>query len=97
MEDQQLADFVLRQELLAAALAYVDDFGCAGNQGEDFPADEGVVQDDGGACEQTGCFDGEEVGVAGACANEIDLAHPSFRLPEESPPCTVVSRSTDGA
>ena len=37
-------------------------------------ADERVVEDDVGGLKEAERFDGEEVGIAGASADEIDLA-----------------------
>ena len=58
----------------AAALAHVDDLGVRAAQVEDRLRDKVVVEDDVGGLNQAQRLDGEQIGIAGAGADEVDLA-----------------------
>jgi hypothetical protein len=57
---------------LPAALADGDDLGGGAGEVEDGVRDEVVGQDDVGSLEQGVGAEGEEIGCAGACADEVD-------------------------
>jgi hypothetical protein len=72
--NEERVDVVLGEETEAAALADVDELRGWRDQGEDFGADEGVVEDDVGGFEETHGLAREEVWIAGAGADEEDFA-----------------------
>lgn len=63
---------------LATALADGDDFGGGAGEGEDFVGDEVVGEDDLGGLEEVQGSEGEEAGVSGACACEVDVSRLGF-------------------
>jgi hypothetical protein len=72
--DHQRVDFVLGDGLCAAALADVDDFGARRGELENGLRDEIVVEDHVGGLDEAQRLDGEQVGIAGAGADEINFA-----------------------
>ena len=72
--DHERVDFVLRDGFCAAALADVDNFRAGRGEIENCLRDKVVVQDDVGGLDEAQGFDGEQVGIAGACADEVDRA-----------------------
>ena len=68
--DHEGVDLVLGDCLNAAALAYVEDFGGGRGEIEDGLRDEIVVEDQVGGLDAAERLDGEQVGVAGAGADE---------------------------
>ena len=78
--DEEGVDVVLGEETEASAFADVDALGGGRDEREDFWGDEGVVENDFGGLEEACGFAREEVGVAGARAEEEDLGRvESFR------------------
>ena len=72
--NEERVDVGLREEAEAGALADVDALGGGGDEREDLRADERIVEDDVGGLQEAQRFDGEEIGVTGAGADEIDVA-----------------------
>jgi hypothetical protein len=66
--DHERVDFVLRDVFCAAALADVDSFSGWRGKREDGFGNEVVVEDDLGGLDEAERANGEEFGVAGACA-----------------------------
>ena len=71
--DHQGVDLVLSDVLKAAALADIDDFGAGRRIFENRLRDEVVVENHVRMLDQAQGFDGEQVGVSGTCAHEIDF------------------------
>ena len=67
--DEERVDFVLSEEFLAEAFADINAFGARRNQGEHFPADQRVVENDGGFGEEARGFAGEQFRIAGTRAH----------------------------
>jgi len=78
MVEHEGVDLGLGDTGLAAALANGDDLGCGAGEGEDFIGDEVVGEDDVGGLEKVHGVQGEEAGVARACAYEVDGARLGF-------------------
>ena len=74
MLDHQRVDLFLSDALCAAAFADVDDFGGGRSEIENRLRNEVVVEDDVGGLDKAQRFDGEQVGIARAGADERDLA-----------------------
>ena len=72
--DQQLADLFLRQRVVGAPLADIDALGLAPHEVHDARIDQTVVEHDVGLLHQPERAEGQQVGVARAGADEIDLA-----------------------
>src|SRR5258707_13511928 len=79
-ENQQCIDFVLRKQLLSAALAYIDYLGIACDEVQNFTADERIVKHDASACEKTRRFHGKEFRISRTSADQVHLAHAGPRL-----------------
>ena len=60
--------------VFAGAFADVDDFSARRNHTEHFAADQRIVQHDISGAEQTRTFDGQEFGITGTCADQVNLA-----------------------
>src|SRR6516162_3387020 len=71
--NQQGVDFGLGEQAMAGAFADVDALRGGGNQPEDFAGDERVVENDVRGFEEARGFSREEIGVAGARAEEEDF------------------------
>src|SRR5258707_15782331 len=74
-ENQQCIDFVLRKQLLSAALAYIDYLGIACDEVQNFTADERIVKHDASACEKWRWRRCEEFRIARTSADQVHLAH----------------------
>ena len=72
--DQEIVDFVLGQGVLGGFLAGVDDLGAGLGQVQDAVADEMVINQDIRLADEAGRPQGQQIGVAGAAANQIDGA-----------------------
>ncbi len=70
--DEERVDVLLGEEFCAGAFAYVDFFCVRGDEHEDFGRDQGVVKNDVGGFEEAEGFAGEEFGVPGTGADEVD-------------------------
>ena len=70
----QRVDFFLGDGFGAATLADVDDLGAATSEVKDRLRDKIVVEDDVGIPDETSGLYGEQVGITGTGANEIDLS-----------------------
>ena len=64
--DEERVDVGLREETEAGALADVDTLCGGRDEGEDFGADEGIVEDNVGGLKQARGLPGEEIGIARA-------------------------------
>ncbi len=71
--EEKRVNVLLGEEAEAGAFADVDALGGGGDEIEDFRRDERVVEDDAGRLKQAEGLDGEEAGIARACADQVDL------------------------
>ena len=71
--DHQRVDLLLRDALHAAALAHVDDFGDRRGQCKNRLRNKAVVQNYIGGLKKAQSLDGEQVGISGTGADQIDL------------------------
>ena len=74
--DEQLVDVALFHGVIAGDFAYIDEFGIGPGQGEELLAGKIVVHHDVRFRKNLSAFAGEQAGIAGACADEINV-HPS--------------------
>jgi hypothetical protein len=81
--DHQLVDLVLGDDFCATALAYVMNFGGGSGELKDGLGDKVIVQKDVGGLNQAQSFYGEQVGVAGAGADQRDGSAPGVRNASE--------------
>ncbi len=72
--DHERVDFILRDGLGAAALADVDDYCVRRGEREDCGWNEVVMENDVRGLDEAQGFNREQVGIAGACAYEVDFA-----------------------
>ena len=75
--DHHGADFFLRKRVHRFLFADVNAFAILGREIEQVFVGEVIVEDRIGDREQLAAFPGDEVGIAGAGADEIDLVHAS--------------------
>ena len=73
--DQHAADFILGEFVGGLLFADIDAFGARRGEFEESGRGEVVVEDGVGESENATAFDGDQLGVAGACADQIDLRH----------------------
>src|ERR1035441_5986261 len=71
--DEQLVDGVLRKAFFTHAFSHVDQLGIGARDLQDLVADKRVVQNDVGRAQDADSLHGQQIGIAGACANEINL------------------------
>ena len=74
--DQNLVDPVLRHAVQRAFLGHRDQTGGRRGQIEYIPADETVMNNHIGIGEQPRRFQGQKIGIARTCANQIDFSRP---------------------
>ena len=74
--DQHLADLALRRGVISRAFADIDALRLPRYEVEDRGIDEPVIEHDVGLLHQAQRAERQEIGIAGAGAHEIDLAHP---------------------
>ena len=74
--NEKLVDVALFHGVIARNFAYIDEFGIGPGQGEKLVAGKIVVYHDVRFRKNLSAFAGEQAGIAGACADEINV-HPS--------------------
>ena len=74
--DEELVDIALLHGVVARDLADVDEFSVGAGNGEQFIAGKVVVNHHVSFGKDFSAFAGEQAGIAGACADEINV-HPS--------------------
>ena len=74
--DQHLADLALRRGVVSRTFADIDALRLPRYEVEDRGIDEPVIEHDVGLLHQAQRAERQEIGIAGAGAHEIDLAHP---------------------
>ncbi len=72
--DEERVDFRLCEEAEAGAFADVDALGGGGDECENFRGDKRIVEDDASGLEEARSLLREEIGIAGAGADEEDFA-----------------------
>ena len=87
--DEHGADLFLGEGVDGLLLAGVDALGVGRGQIEQRGGGQAIEEDGVGLLEDAAAFDGDELRIAGACADEIDLVHWSAVEPHARPLTTL--------